>query len=112
LFVSTGHYTTLRSIQKTTPGSMKMKYASFNGYRTISFHLADGEVITINFVVESISGQLDVTVSDQMERNYYSGENIQTSTFSVRLEIAGEYRIKLVADKHQGSYDISWEIQK
>ena len=57
-------------------------------------------------------GKLDLFITDENGEHSYEGHNIPTSEFTVTLSKAGQYKIRVEAKDHKGSYKINWDIKK
>ena len=104
---SRGSYVTVKSVENNTASSMSMRYEKFSGTKARTVNLDDGE-LSIEVAVVTESGSLDLTITDTNGKNYYTGTDMETSAFIVRLDSPGKYVITLNADNHKGSYSVSW----
>ncbi len=104
----TGSCTTVMSIEKNTGDLFSMSYYLFSGEKKCTVRLDEDET-EIFAVIESLSGVLDITITDETSGTVvYSGTEVPTSEFSVSVQPDGKYSISVQADSHSGSYKFSW----
>lgn len=109
---TSGSSVEIMSNEKDTSTSMAMSYEKFDGDKSKTIQIKDGEKGTVSVDIVSTSGELNILITDKDGVAYYQGNNTPTSTFSVNLDKEGEYTIKVEAKDHKGSYNISWNITK
>ncbi len=109
---TSGSYSALMAVENNTFTSMQMRYQQFNGYKAKELRLNEGETCEVTVDIVSDEGSLSLSITDQDGESYYQGTDLPTSNFSVSLDKAGDYTIRIDAQKHSGSYDISWETAK
>ncbi len=95
--------------EHNTSASMYMSYEKFSGTKTKTISINEPGEIKVDITTES--GSLDLSVTDKDGNSFYVGNDIPTSTFSVKLDMAGEYEITAEADSHKGSCEITWNAQ-
>ena len=103
-----GSFSTLKSVENNTLSMMSMSYERFNGYKATSIKVKEGNPIDVNVDIVSTKGKLDVSITDEKGHSVYEGKDIPTSSFSVRLDKPGDYKLKVSGEKHSGSYKITW----
>ncbi len=103
-----GSYSTFKSTEKNTSSMMSMKYEKFNGYKATSIKVKEGNPIDVNVDIVSTKGKLDMSITDEKGHSVYEGKDIPTSSFSVKLDKSGDYKLKVQGEKHSGSYKITW----
>lgn len=101
----------IMSVQKSTSNSMNMSYASFNGKKSTSLTLKNGDKLVLNVTITTKAGNLKVTVTDEANKELYNIENPKkTVTKTIDISKYGTYKIQ-VEGKHSGSFNISWDIK-
>ncbi|MCC0685086.1 hypothetical protein [Clostridioides sp. ZZV14-6345] len=86
------------------------KYSEFNGSRTGSdselvmeysmFNTTDSQLLTlekddvIDVEIVNDSGKLDVVIQEDDKNPVFEGNNLKTSTFQVKVNESGTYKIK------------------
>lgn len=109
---TSGSSVEIMSNEKDTSTSMVMSYEKFDGDKSKTIQIKNGEKGTVSVDIVSTSGELNILITDKDGVAYYQCNNTPTSTFSVNLDKEGEYTIKVEAKDHKGSYNISWNITK
>ncbi|EPR13205.1 hypothetical protein [Ruminiclostridium papyrosolvens] len=103
-----GSYSTLKSVENNTSSMMSMRYERFNGYNATPIKVKEGNPIDVSVDIVSNKGKLDMSITDEKGQSVYEGKDIPTSSFSVRLDKDGDYKLKVSGEKHSGSYKITW----
>jgi hypothetical protein len=91
-----------------TSTTMSMKYDKFDGHKSTSVKVKEGEAIDINVDIVTVSGKISLSIIDENGKSFYKGTDIPTSTFVVSIDKKGKYNIKVSSENHEGSYKISW----
>lgn len=105
-----GSYSVVKATENNTTTSMQMSYEKFNGNKNRAIKLDEGESCSVAVNIASESGRINLSIEDEDGDSYYQGTNLPTSSFTVYLDKAGKYTIRVEGDSHTGSYSISWEI--
>ncbi len=95
------------------------KYSEFNGSRTGSdselvmeysmFNTTDSQLLTlekddvIDVEIVNDSGKLDVVIQEDDKNPVFEGNNLKTSTFQVKVNESGTYKITVTGKKAKGS---------
>ena len=103
---------TVGSVESNTLTSMSMEYLKFSGNKNTKIKLEEAETCEIYVNIVSEDGKLDLFITDENGEHSYEGHNIPTSEFTVTLSKAGQYKIRVEAKDHKGSYKINWDIKK
>lgn len=103
---------TVGSFENNTKTSTSMKYQRFNGQKTRKITVEKGKKLVVSMDIVTESGSLSMSIKNDKEESFYTGTDMQTSSFQVDLDKAGEYTITLKAKNHKGSYKVSWEEQE
>lgn len=53
-------------------------------------------------------GSLSITIGKNGDTPVYTGNDVESSTFTVYLREAGDYKVVITANKHKGSYSLDW----
>ena len=80
-----------------------MEYSIFNGKDTADIKAEAGDVIEVT--IESRKGNIDITIGIDGEENVYSGNDVPSGSFSVKLAEAGIYRIEVIGENAEGSVE-------
>lgn len=106
---TTGSYTTSWSTEINTFSGISMNYKDFNGYKQTWITVKEDEPRNVKVDVVTEEGKLNLSITDRDGKSFYQGNDIPTSSFTVGLDKKGEYKIKVSAEKHKGSYKITWD---
>jgi len=108
---SFGSYSVVMASENNTQTSMQMSYEKFSGNKNRVISIKEGEACEVTVDIASESGKLDLSIEDEDGNSYYRGTELPTSSFTVYLDKAGKYIIRVEGDVHTGSYNISWDIK-
>lgn len=78
-----------------------MNYSVLNSTKTHEMELEKGT--TINVIIESNSGRVDVFVEDADGEKIYKGDNAASSTFSLEIPKTSTYKFSVTGAKAKGS---------
>lgn len=106
---TSGSYTVINSSELNTPTKMSMSYEKFSGYKQTHIKVKNGETVQVKVHIVSESGSIDAYIAKDNGTKYYEGNDIKTSSFTVKLTEEGTYTVRVDAKKHSGSYSFSWE---
>lgn len=103
-----GSSTSLKSVESNTSSMMSMRYERFNGYKATNIKVKEDNPIDVNFDIVSDKGKLNMSITDEEGESVYEGKEVPTSSFVVRPDKSGKYKLKVQGEKHSGSYKITW----
>lgn len=109
---TTGSYNTLWSTEINTFSKMSMNYKKFNGYKQTWIIVKEDEQRNVKADIVTEEGKLYLSITDKDGKSFYQGNDLPTSSFTVVLDKKGEYKIKVSAENHKGSYKIIWDKVK
>lgn len=81
-----------------------MEYDMLNMTDSQKLALSEGDIV--DFDVVSLSGSVDIVLSEEEEEPIYNGTDIPTSTFQVAIDKSGTYVVSVVGKKAKGSVKI------
>ena len=105
---TTGSYSVLSASENNTSTSLSMTYSKLNGFKSTTLTVKENEVSEVSVDIISKEGKLNLVILDEKDQYVYQGNDLPTSSFSVKLDKAGKYTIKVTGEKHTGSYNIAW----
>ncbi len=107
---SRGSYTVVKGSEFNTPTKMSMTYYKFTGYKETNVTVKEGQPVVVTFDIVTEEGTLNAYIAKNNDKSNcsYEGKDIPTSNFTVTLTEKGKYTIRLDAQKHSGSYSITW----
>ncbi len=89
-------------------GKMSGSYFKLNGTRQTKLTVDEGETVDISVNIVTKKGTIDVFIYKDEDDYAYEGHDIGTKDFHVTLTEPGKYTIKVVTEKHRGSYKFTW----
>ncbi len=102
---SGGNYKLNMGNVHSTSNSIYGSYQLFDGYYFQEVKLKENEVINFYFDVTTISGTLNANI--YLKDNLL--DNIQNESI-ITISKSSTYRIKVIADHHEGSFTLIWVI--
>lgn len=110
----------LTSCSKTQTGwvatnigeNFQASYQRFDGREVETFQLDSGETFSLTFDIVVDEGSLTLTMIDPEDNQVWEetfSEDAQNS-FEFTPETDGRYRLHIIGDETQGSFDLNWNI--
>ena len=96
------------SVESSTDTSWAMSYEQFDGSKAMTVTLNDVMAAEFTVVIATDSGSLSLSITGADGTEYYTGNELPTSEFTVRADKSGPYEICIEADHHCGSFAVSW----
>lgn len=78
-----------------------MEYTIFNTTDSQSLELETGDIIEADIV--NNAGSLSITIQKDENKPIYENKNVSTSTFEIKIEESGTYKITVSGEKTKGS---------
>lgn len=103
-------FVTVACISKNTSTEKSATYSRFDGTRSYTFTVKEGETCTIKVSFTTEGGKISASIyeKENPEKHLYEGNDIPTSEFTVNIEESGKYVIRLEAEDHEGGYSFLW----
>lgn len=92
-------------VQNNTSSQWKASYHFLSGTQQRDIKLGEGPH-TLNVVIETTKGTLDMTITGEDGQTYYEGKQLPTSSFAV--DVNGNVIVKIHAENHRGRYALQW----
>jgi hypothetical protein len=106
-----GSFTSTKSIEYNTKNKMIMYYFSFAGYKYTPISLKKGDKLVLDVSVTTKEGNLKISLENENNKELFSTENPKKHiTKTVNINENGNYKIQ-VEGKHQGGYNVKWNIE-
>ena len=102
---SSGSFTSSGLSHSMSDGRISAEYRNFNGNRTYSITLKQGDVLKIS--VKGESGTLGFSVSGP--DGEAQKEDAASGDYEIPVEKEGSWSVTVTAQDHQGSYLITWK---
>ena len=95
---------------------MQARYTFFDGTKSKSVRLQEGDSLQLKFEAVVESGSLMLRVRDPekeviWEKHYPASEEEYRSSYSLEIPRTGSYRVEMEADQSQGSFNLGWGFQ-
>jgi hypothetical protein len=99
-------------VEVTYSDRMRATYALFDGQSGMAVDLAAGEMMTLAYDLEIITGSLSMQIVDPDRTVVWEDSFNESSTgsASVTAVIEGSYRLVVKGDSTKGGFDLHWEI--
>lgn len=104
-------YISRMSVDTSNKTSYGMRYSYFNGTKVYRLDVPEGDTKEVYVDIKTTSGKLDVSIikDNKDKESVYTGNDMQTSSFMIKLKGGIDYTIILKGRKHKGSYSFSWD---
>ena len=109
---ASGSSFTKNSIESMTDTTWTMSYEQFDGMRTMKVPLEESAAAQFTIAIETKSGALGLYITGADGTEYYKGSDLPTSEFTVMADKGGSFEIRIEADRHCGSFAVSWSSQQ
>ncbi len=87
----------------------KADYVKFNGYKERYISISGEGEHTFSVEIVTDSGELGLTIKDSEGEECYTGNDLQSASFTVGVDSPGKYTVRVDADNHTGSFNVEWE---
>jgi hypothetical protein len=103
--------TVIGGIEDNSSTQLSMSYDEFTGYRQRIIHVPENMQVVVGVDIVTDSGSIKAYIArdNNIDNSAYKGNEIKTSTFTVTLQEAGDYTLRVDAKKHRGGFTISWD---
>jgi hypothetical protein len=106
---TTGGYSVLIMDENSGADHWDATYEKFNGYKQREITMSDEGSHAFTVEIVTNSGDLRLKIEDSEGNELYTGHEFPSSPFEVTADEGGKYTIRLDADSHSGSFNITWE---
>ena len=90
--------------RKDDKSVVTVSYMKLNARKRYSVVVGDGEKVAVEIEIVSKGGSLALTIGRVGFPADYSGNNLETGSFTVYLKEAGTYDMVFLAKDHEGSF--------
>lgn len=84
------------------------KHERLDGTEEYTIHVPDGKTYAVLINILNQEGSLSITIGKNGDTPVYTGNDVESSTFTVYLRETGDYKVVITANKHKGSYSLDW----
>ena len=88
--------------------SISSKHELLDGREQYTIHVPDGEEFAVFVSISNQDGSLSLTIGESDHTPVFTGNDIESSTFTVYLRESGDYSVIIDANNHKGSYSLEW----
>lgn len=100
--------TAVGRISSQTSTGISSKHKLLDGREQYTIHVPDGEELAVRVSVLNRSGSLSLTIGKKDNEPVYTGNDMESGTFTVYLRESGDYSVIIDANNHEGSYSLDW----
>ena len=100
--------TAVGRVSSQTDTGISSKHKLLDGREQYTIHVSDGEELAVRVSVLNRSGSISLTIGKRDHTPVYTGNDMESGTFTVYLRDGGDYSVIIDADNHEGSYSLEW----
>ena len=91
-----------------TRGLRSVLYHRLDGREQYTIHVPDGEELAVRVSILNQNGSLSLTIGKRDHAPVYTGNVMESGTFTVYLRESGDYSVTVDTNSHEGSYSLDW----
>ena len=106
-----GNYNQVTAVDRVssqTSTSISSEHKLLDGREQYTIHVSDGEELAVLISILNQNGSLSLTIGKSGSTPVYTGNDIESSSFTVYLRESGDYSVVIDANNHEGSYSLDW----
>jgi len=100
--------TAVGRVSSQTSTSISSEHKLLDGREQYTIHVPEGEELAVLISISNQDGSLSLTIGESDHTPVYTGNDIESSTFTVYLRKSGDYSVIIDANNHKGSYSLEW----
>ena len=101
--------TAVGRVSSQTGMRISSKHKLLDGREQYTIHVPDGEELAVRVSILNQNGSLSLTIGKRDHTPVYTGNDMESGTFTVYLRESGDYSVTIDADNHEGSYALDWD---
>ena len=101
--------TAVGRISSQTGTGISSTHKLLDGREQYTIHVSDGEELAVRVSVLNQNGSLSLTIGKREHAPVYTGNAMESGTFTVYLRDGGDYSVIINANNHEGSYSLDWD---
>lgn len=108
-----GNYNQVTAVDRVssqTSTSISSEHKLLDGKEQYTIHVSDGEELAVQISILNQNGSLSLTIGKSGSTPVYTGNDIESSSFTVYLRESGDYSVIIDANNHEGSYSLDWSV--
>ena len=101
-----GNYNQVTAVDRVssqTSTSISSEHKLLDGREQYTIHVSDGEELAVLISILNQNGSLSLTIGKSGSTPVYTGNDIESSSFTVYLRESGDYSVIIDANNHEGS---------
>lgn len=106
-----GNYNQVTAVDRVlsqTGTSISSEHKLLDGREQYTIHVSDGDELAVLISILNQNGSLSLTIGRSGNTPVYTGNDIESSSFTVYLRESGDYSVIIDANNHEGSYSLDW----
>ena len=100
--------TAVGRVSSRTDTGISSKHKLLDGREQYTIHVSDGEELAVRVSILTQTGSLSLTIGKRDSTPVYTGNDMESGTFTVYLRESGDYSVIIDANNHEGSYSLEW----
>ena len=100
--------TAVGRISSQTSTGISSKHKLLDGREQYTIHVPDGEELAVRVSILNQNGSVSLTIGKKDNEPVYTGNDMESGSFTVYLRESGDYSVIIVANNHEGSYSLNW----
>ena len=101
--------TAVGRVSSQTGTRISSKHKLLDGREQYTIHVSDGEELAVRVSFLNQNGSLSLTIGKRDHTPVYTGNDMESGTFTVYLRESGDYSVIIDANDHEGSYSLDWD---
>ena len=101
--------TAVGRVSSQTGTRISSKHKLLDGREQYTIHVSDGEELAVRVSILNQNGSLSLTIGKRDHTPVYTGNDMESGTFTVYLRESGDYSVIIDANNHEGSYSLDWD---
>ena len=107
-----GNYNQVTAVGRASSQSgtgISSEHKLLDGREQYTIHVPDGEELAVRVSILNQNGSLSLTIGKRDYTPVYTGNDMESGTFTVYLRESGDYSVIIDANNHEGSYSLEWD---
>ena len=101
--------TAVGRVSSQTGTGISSTHKLLDGREQYTIHVPNGEELAVRVSILNQNGSVFLTIGKKDNEPVYTGNDIESGTFTVYLRESGDYSVIIDANNHEGSYSLDWD---
>ena len=101
--------TAVGRVSSQTDTRISSKHKLLDGREQYTIHVPDGEKLAVRVSILNQNGSISLTIGKKDNEPVYTGNDMESGSFTVYLRESGDYSVIIDANDHEGSYSLDWD---